>query len=228
MSVLILKIIAVFGMICDHIRYVLPAFDNEYTKILGRIAFPIFAFLITEGYSHTKNIKKYIIRLGIFSLISQIPFLMFVWGCNLTTEFELNVIFTMLIGVLALLVYDKIQNKISKFLGIILLVILAEILKTDYGAVGVMTILNFYIFKDTKILKYLLFLLICIGKLFLYRNLNINYIIFILPYIIGYIFSIIPIALYNKKIGKFKLKYFFYIFYPLHMFIFFILYKFIN
>ena len=75
MSVFILKIVAVFCMVCDHIRYIdvsSEIFNNTYTKILGRIAFPIFAFLIAEGFSHTKDVKKYIKRLSIFSLKSPV------------------------------------------------------------------------------------------------------------------------------------------------------------
>lgn len=220
MSVFTLKLIAVFCMICDHIRYIdfeSTLFNNIYTQILGRIAFPIFAFLIVEGYSHTKDIKKYIKRLGLFSMVSQIPFLIFIWGCGIIHNFKLNVIFTMLIGVFALLSYDKIKNKVLKLFSIILLVVLAELLQTDYGAIGILIILNFYIFKNSKILKYLIFLFICILQYFIVKYISISYLIRIMPYIVGYIFSIIPLLFYNKKLGKFKLKYFFYIFYPLHM-----------
>ena len=212
MSVFTLKLIAVFCMICDHIRYIdyeSAFFNNTYTKILGRIAFPIFAFMIAEGYSHTKNVKKYIQRLGIFAIISQIPFLMFIWGCGITEKFELNVIFTMFIGVCSLLIYDKVGNKLLKVVGMVALCVLAQLLKTDYGALGVLAIIIFYVLKNTKFIKYLLFLAFFVFK---YKISLIA-----LPYIIGYVFSIIPLLFYNEKLGKFKLKYFFYIFYPLHM-----------
>lgn len=230
MSVFILKIIAVFCMVCDHIRYITPSLNNEYTRMLGRIAFPIFAFLISEGYSHTKDIKKYIQRLWIFAIISEIPFLMFTVGCNITNRWGINVIFTLLCGVLAILSYDKIKNKYLKILSIVSIIVLAELSHMDYGALGVLLILNFYILKDKKILKLFIFCIGAIGDILwqLKDHMSQNNFIYCLPYMIGFIFSAILLYFYNGKKGKFKLKYFFYIFYPLHMVLIFFIYKFIN
>lgn len=230
MSVFILKIIAVFCMVCDHIRYITPSLNNEYTRLLGRIAFPIFAFLISEGYSHTKDIKKYIQRLWIFAIISEIPFLMFTVGCNITKQWGINVIFTLLCGVLAILSYDKIKNIYLKVLSIVSIILLAEFSHMDYGALGVLLILNFYILKDRKILKLLIFSAGYIADILwqLKDHMNERNLIYCLPYMIGYICSAILLYFYNQKKGKFKLKYFFYIFYPLHMILIFFIYKFVN
>ena len=59
MSIFVIKIIACVTMVLDHVKYAIPATENFITIYLGRIAFPLFAFLITEGYIHTSNLKKY-------------------------------------------------------------------------------------------------------------------------------------------------------------------------
>lgn len=228
MTVFILKIIAVFCMICDHIRYVIPNLDIKITRLLGRIAFPIFAFFISEGYCHTKNIKRYLIRLGIFSLVSEIPFLLFIIGCNIEDEIGLNVIFTLLFGAIAILSYDKIENKIFKILSIIGLISLAQITNMDYGASGVILILIFYIFKDKRVLKNVLFLILFIGGLVIRCEFQKNRLIYCIPYFIGYTISAILLYNYNGKVGKYKLKYFFYFFYPVHMVLLYLIYGFIN
>lgn len=74
-----LKIIAVITMLIDHIAYVLQIYSYSYStyhimRIIGRIAFPIFAFMIAEGAKHTRDIRKYLLRLLIFAFISEVPF----------------------------------------------------------------------------------------------------------------------------------------------------------
>ena len=87
-----LKIIAIITMFIDHL-------GNSYFKyttwmnVIGRIAFPIFAFLISEGYAHTKNLKKYFFRLFLFALISQIPFMLFF--STYKDGFAFNIFFTL-------------------------------------------------------------------------------------------------------------------------------------
>ena len=71
-----LKIIALITMFIDHSGYVFMG-SFSFCNFIGRIAFPIFAFQITEGYLHTKNLRKYFLRLFLFALISQIPFALF-------------------------------------------------------------------------------------------------------------------------------------------------------
>ena len=110
MSIFVLKIIACITMFLDHIKYAIPITNNVLTKYLGRIAFPLFAFLITEGYMHTKNLKKYYIRLFIFALISQIPFMLFRTLVN-SSDIILNIMFTLLLGLIAITIFDKTKEK---------------------------------------------------------------------------------------------------------------------
>ncbi|MDF2537691.1 MAG: putative rane protein [Herbinix sp.] len=88
-----LKIIAIITMLIDHIGAILIRDNNIYNLVfrsIGRIAFPIFAFLIVEGFYYTKNVKKYLLRLGLFALISEIPFDIafyhYSYGGNIVTD----------------------------------------------------------------------------------------------------------------------------------------------
>ena len=111
MSSYILKIIACISMFCDHFG---DAFFGEVTFLnyIGRFAFPIFCFQIVQGYIHTHDIKKYILRLSIFAIISQIPFMLFYHV--VFDSFAVNVIFTLLFGLLTILIYDKYNNPIEE------------------------------------------------------------------------------------------------------------------
>ena len=99
-----LKIIALVTMFIDHLGYAITGHFSFFNYI-GRIAFPIFAFQISEGYKHTKNLKKYFLRLGLFALISQVPFSLFLLKYH-GNPFGLNVFFTLFLGLLAIYLYD--------------------------------------------------------------------------------------------------------------------------
>ena len=160
-----LKIIAIISMFIDHLGY---AWFKRTTgmNLIGRLAFPIFAFQISEGYIHTNNLKKYFLRLFIFALISQIPFLLF--RSTFTTEFSLNIFFTLFFGLFTIFLYDKLTNnsfslmkniKIDAFfkhffaiLCLLIIGILAEVAKFDYGFYGILIIFTFYVFRNIKIL----------------------------------------------------------------------------
>lgn len=194
---------------------------TSYFNYIGRIAFPIFAFQIAQGYVHTKNVNKYLKRLLIFAIISQIPFTLF---CNAASiSFIPNVIFTLVFGLVGIMAYDK----IDKLLGIaitILLGIIASLLKFDYGFYGVIIILFFYIFRDRKVLLVTSFSLATLIK-FTYSTLKYakygNEIMLQVfqhyaPLCICTILSSVFICLYNGKKG-YNSKYLLYLFYPLHL-----------
>ena len=108
MSAFVLKLIALISMLFDHSGYIIFG-GTSWFNFIGRIAFPIFAFQISEGYIHTKNVNKYFLRLFAFSLVSQIPFMLFVKSISSTTLF--NIFFTFLyISKLCGCVADKIQD----------------------------------------------------------------------------------------------------------------------
>lgn len=227
MSSFVLKIIGIITMLCDHYG---DAIIGHFSvlNIIGRLAFPIFAYQIAQGYIHTKNLKKYMLRMLAFACISQLPFYLFL--SVFTKDFTLNVFFTFLIALLALYLFEKIDNKFFATIVVIILGILANFLKVDYGAFGVAIIFIFYIYlkiyeKQAKTIKLkilckleliLIFLIIVYLK-YVYQFINYidsnkNYV----KLFIGTACGIIPILLHNGKQGP-KCKYLFYIFYPLHL-----------
>ena len=225
MSIFLIKIIAAFFMVVDHIKYAIPSCWNEFTLYFGRIAFPLFAFCTVQGYIHTRDFNKYITRLLIAGFISEIPFLLFnsLPDLNVTA---LNIEFTLILGLLAIKAYEK--NKCKGLIILILLGILANCIRVDYGMFGVLLIFSFYIFKDNKLKTVIASGLVISGK-YLYRGLILN--IGFTDYIIkNWICTLIPllmIFLYNGKKGP-NLKWFFYIFYPLHLLILYLISPYTN
>ena len=220
-----LKIFAIITMFCDHFG---DAFFGHFSflNLIGRFAFPIFAFQISEGFIHTKNIKKYFLRLGVFALIAQIPFSLFC-GKFQGTYLALNVFFTLFLGLLSIYIYDyitKTSNEkakrfpIDKIVGIVIMLLIAyvaELLNTDYGMWGVIVIFAFYFFKNSKILMTLSFVLLCIIRYGMYTY-QVGFNSPIIALGIFTALSIFFINLYNGKQGR-KIKYLLYFFYPIHL-----------
>ena len=194
MSSFVLKVIACITMFIDHIGYAIYG-KLSWCNYIGRIAFPIFAYQITEGYAHTKSLKKYFLRLLVFAIVSQIPFMLF--HSIISRDFGLNIFFTLLLGLLSIFLFEKLPSKLLSIPFIALLCAFAEITNMDYGYWGVLLIFVFYLCKNNKILLTISFY--------------------------GYIYlmlctfaSIVPILFYNQKQGR-KIKYFLYVFYPAHL-----------
>lgn len=218
MSIFVLKIIAVFFMVVDHVKYAIPSCWNEFTLYFGRIAFPLFAFCAVQGYIHTHDLNQYVKRLLIAGIISELPFLLF---NSLPTlgYIGLNIEFTLALGLLAIKAYDTIENKKKGLLAVFAIGILATVTKVDYEIFGVLLIFSFYVFRDSKWKTLLASFAVVAGK-YLYR-------IFVLGVgfteypIKNWICTSIPlllVLLYNGKKGP-STKWFFYIFYPLHLLI---------
>ena len=212
MSSFVLKIIAIITMFIDHIGYAIFG-KVSFFNYIGRIAFPIFAFQISEGYLHTKNLKKYFLRLFIFAIISQIPFMMF---CKIiSNNFTLNIFFTLILGLISIYIYDKSKYKILGIISAILIGISADFLHCDYGFYGVAIIFLFYAFKNDIIKSSIIFILATTFKYLI----NIIQYGFYNEYIYILLCTFIPIifiSLYNGKKGK-NTKYLLYLFYPVHL-----------
>lgn len=214
MSSFILKILAAISMFFDHFGYTLYSKFSSFNYI-GRLAFPIFAFQLSEGYLHTKSKKNYLFRLFLFALISQLPFMLF---CSMfRTGFYLNIFFTLCIGILAIWGYEQLKEK-SKGFGIFFVIcfsFIADVTHADYGSWGVWVIFLFYLFKENKWLMNLSFIALVLLK-YLPAYLSTG---FALPYlllILSTCFSLCIINLYNGKKGP-DSRYFLYTFYPLHV-----------
>ena len=156
-----LKVLACVAMFIDHFAKIylikfdwarmtlFSIFGRNFSVVqlmvmFGRFAFPIFAFLLVNGFLHTKDRKRYGLNLFIFALLSEIPFnLLF---NNALTFPKQNVMFTLLLGYLALCCLDYFKGKplISVF-SIVLLYVMTRLIKADYGASGYLFILFFYL-----------------------------------------------------------------------------------
>lgn len=218
-----LKILACLFMLIDHIGAVLYP-EVRILRIIGRLAFPIFVFLVAEGYRRTKDLTDYMGRLLVFALISQLAFnAAFLGSATKPDNLNLNVLFTLVMGVYSLYLYDKKQN-----LGyVILIAVVCEALHTDYGAFGVLLIFVSHKYYDDFIkltTGYVgLMVLYVVNWIFSYKAMNPS---LDLVAIITKHHPIEPVALlalllikvYNGKRGL-KLKYLFYAFYPVHLFI---------
>ena len=202
-------------MLSDHIGDAIYG-KFSFLNLIGRISFPIFAFQSVQGYIYTKNFKKHMIKLFIFACVSQVPFMLFL--STFSDSFVLNIFFTFFLGLLSLFIYDKCKNKLLGFLFVIFSSIIGELIHVDYGAFGILIIFTFYFFKDKKIPMAISTIILCFAKyipnILKIPNLYLHYLYCGLFTSLSLVF----ILLYNKKEGP-KAKYFFYIFYPLHLLI---------
>lgn len=235
MSALALKILACVSMLLDHIGF----FWNIHSlRVIGRIAFPIFVYMIYNGYRHTSNKGKYALRLAIFAVGTQIPFNLFVYGQLFYNNG--NVFFTLLAALLCLWSVDAmLQHRLLRWFSLLptltaCFLYYKEIIISDYGAVGILMILVFY-FCDREGVRWKLLTVIgfycaiyyteLVGILLaVVRNTSLPslgaweqtqaYAGFALPFIFAYNGQKGTIG--GKSGGK-VLQYGFYLFYPLHM-----------
>lgn len=220
MTYFVLKIIAIFSMLIDHSGYII--FNGfSFFNYIGRLAFPIFAFCITEGYIHTKNKKKYLLRLFLCAVFSQIPYMLF--RSIISNEIFFNTIFTLTLGLITIIFYNYTNNKILKVLILLVFPFISLLCNFDYDYYGILLIFIFYIFKNNKKLMNLFFIILVIFYHFLNGLKNIGAFNIYLLLAISTCLSLIPINLYNGKKG-YNLKYIFYIFYPLHLIILYLIY----
>lgn len=210
-----LKWIAAFAMLLDHISVALMngalnetaalAFPAMAFRSIGRLAFPIFCFLLVEGFYHTRDIKNYMGRMALFSAISEVPFDLAIFGRFVNWQYQ-NVYFTLLIG---LLVMYGIQQVDKRYLGSELGNLLkaaviatgcgaAYFLKSDYHIYGILFIVTLYFLRGNKNRQTIFGVLMAACEF-------------------TAVLAFIPIWFYNGKAGKKRLRYFFYWFYPAHL-----------
>lgn len=107
-----LHILAMLFMLCDHMWGTIAG-DQRWLTCVGRIAFPIFAFMIAEGFLRTSNVKKYLLRLFIFAIVSEIPFNLMMGG-NVKGLGHQNVLWTFIIAILLILLCESIKRGLGK------------------------------------------------------------------------------------------------------------------
>lgn len=214
LSTAALKAIALLSMTLDHIGVAfeqsIPVWAYLLLRTVGRMAFVMFCFFIVQGFLHTKSIGKYALRLGIFALLCEIPFDLFLHGEPFSWSGQ-NVMITLLLGLLSLWAYEKFKSKmLLALLCVAALCVAALLLKSDYGLLGVLLIFILYQTRNNPKAKYLLSALL----LFL-LGLSGGNILTGLIQLAG-LAGLALCELYNGRQGP-KLKYLFYIYYPAHM-----------
>lgn len=207
-----LKIIAVVSMVIDHCAYYLMDGNTmayEVMRCFGRIAFPVFAFLVAEGFAHTRNRMRYFISLLLFAAVSEVP-----WYLLNGADGTHNVMFTLALGVSALAVFERLrEHRILCCFFILLTAWLATWLGTDYEWRGVLLIVVSYLFgiirsMNTPIILRRMMQLLFVFPLMMHYG------------IIGALLACAVIFLYDGTRGFIHgnvAKYGFYAFYPVHL-----------
>lgn len=208
-----LKLIAVVSMTIDHIAYYFldqqmglgDTWVYEIMRSAGRLAFPIFAFLIIEGYHHTRRIGRYMLSLLVTAIISEIP-----WQL-LDNADSHNVVFTLLLGLVAIFLIDHVHDALWLMLTeTVLFAGIATFLNVDYTWHGICLMVVFYLFRKHRGLT----LLFGFPLLMEYG-------------IVGSAIGLAVPLMYSGRRGFVKrqwMKYLFYIYYPLHLMIIWILF----
>ncbi len=226
-----LHVIAMVLMLCDHLwGTVVPG--NDWLTLIGRLSYPIFAFMIAEGYFRTRSFKKYLLRLFIFALVSEIPF-------NLMHETSFfdplaqNVLWTFILALLCIKLLDTIRMKMKPWFSIPLMLLtvlffwlLGTFTFVDYGGEGILMVLVFYIFRGNQWYCYI-GQLIGIGYINLFAIKGLVFPIELfgmmleIPQQGAAVFALPFIWCYRGERGYHNAftKYAFYAFYPIHMLI---------
>lgn len=224
----LLKLIACITMLIDHIGAVFFP-DAQWFRIIGRIAFPIYCFLLAEGMRHTRNPVKYLLRLAFGILLAELPFDFLFFG-RFTLEHQ-SVMVTLTLGAFMLLCMQKLPNRFFKILLAVPFALIAEASMCDYGGYGILLIAVFGLVKKWQFqLPLVLALGIAKDAEYIANSLlyfpnwptgeAISYILQVSPPIQTLsTISMIPIRLYSglKLTGSKALQTGFYLFYPAHL-----------
>lgn len=207
----VLKCIAMVTMLIDHFTHVYLSYTSDIYWILrgiGRLAFPIYCFLLVEGFRHTSDYVQYLVRMGLFALIAEIPFDLALYGVPFYWGYQ-SVMLTMFIGLAGLGAYRWCVNRqlpIYAMLAAVAAIVTAWLVDCDYGAEGVLLIFLFYLFQYAPVKRAVALGVWCV----LFGGLE-----------VWGAFAVIPIALYNGERGNSGrwFKWFGYLFYPVHLFL---------
>ena len=218
MSSFALHIWAMLLMLCDHLQLTLLP-DLPILRCVGRLAFPLFAFMAVEGYLHTRSLKKYLLRLLMLAVISEIPFDLLVSG-SVFDPMHQNVIWTIILGLCCIRAFENISADQKMMLSAVVIIAslaAAIIARVDYSSAGVLTLLAFYAFRGNTVRCRLMQLL----SLAFINLVLLGGIEFAFPYQALAVLSLPIIWLYDGSQGPHNgfIKAANYLFYPAHMLI---------
>lgn len=230
-----LHLLAMTLMLCDHLwATVIPG--NQWLTCIGRLAFPIFAFMIAEGYAHTGNLRRYVLRLLCLALLTEIPFDL-MYSSSVFFPYHQNVIWTFLMGIGAMELNERARKKGKLWLRIVtaaatvlLGAVLGLVTMVDYYGAGILTVLVFYFFRRRKWWCFA-------GQLAALYWLNVELLggLYFEVELFGRtveivqqglaLFALIPIWLYRGRQGYHEkwFRWFCYGFYPVHMLLLYLL-----
>jgi hypothetical protein len=217
-----IKWIAIAAMLIDHITWAfIPTYSawGQILHVIGRITAPTMCFFLAEGYAHTRSVKKYALRLGLFALVSHIPFVLFETGKPLKL-FPCSVIYTLFLSLLAIWAWDKIQDKMLRLLAIFALCILS--MPGDWMFFDILWALIFWVNRGDFKKQAQYFSILSIGLvLSTIPTAVAKGQAFYADFFQAGVFLSLPIlALYNGARGGGKYsKWTFYLFYPVHLLI---------
>ena len=212
MTAFIIKIIAITSMFIDHAGAVFEL--DIWFRIIGRLAFPLFVYLIAEGCRHTKSMEKYLLRLGLFAIISEIPFDMALNQGNINFFANTNIFYTLFLGVASVYAFQYLKSLPNRLyliltpIPVLIAMIMAYTFSSDYHYIGVLFI---FLTALANEYKYLRLSVIALFSFWLYYPM--------LYMLISSLISIPIVAYANGKRGP-SAKYLFYIAYPGHLLLF--------
>lgn len=215
-----LKCIAAALMLTDHVGAILLP-EVPVLRCVGRLAFPIFAFFIAEGYAHTRDFGRYFRRLAILAVVSEIPF-----NLENGAVFDLtrqNVLFTFCLALLTLRGLEALgrERGFGRWAGCGLVLAAGfaagELLRTDYGGWGVVTVALLYLCRDGRYAKLWLLLAMAAVNGLGMGSLTMPVFGGEMPIQIFAVAALPMIWLYNGQAGPKGLRRAFYVFYPAHL-----------
>ena len=237
-----LKIIALTTMLIDHLGAVFPQHFGFEFRVVGRLAFPIYVYLVAEGFRHTSNPLKFLLRLGAFALISEPFFDMAIRGAELPWGVDFfnntNIFYTLFFGGLAIYALQIVRSKLTPLIGsfaadilsitplIVCMWVAETTLTSDYGAYGVAFIFLMYVIKPPK-LRLAAMAVLCVYQHQSLARQLVDYLLFdgmlFAPTIFymmipATLVAVVLVAFYNGRRGP-SFKWFFYASYPVHLFI---------
>lgn len=222
-----LRLLAMVLMLLDHLwATVVPG--NDWMTYVGRMAMPIFAFQIAEGYCHTSNVKKYRSRLLLFALLAEIPFDL-VMGGSMFFPYHQNVLFTLLLGLWACSALDKAKRKgtvggwLKGGLTALASCLVGFVALLDYGFMGVAMVILFFLLRDFPMARAAQLAAMVLLNIVFFEGQSLIFPLggreIFFPVQGFAVLALIPIWLYNGEKGRGgkAAQYAAYAFYPLHL-----------
>ena len=211
-----LRALALLAMLFDHAGLALFPSSGIF-RCIGRMAFPLYCFLLVQGFVHTKNLRAYFRRLLLLAILSEIPFDLLIFG-RISSSMEQNVLFSLLFGLMALTACRMLESRpVQALLVCVTLATSAMALRLSYGWLSVVLCLVLYLFRERR----LFVVLGTAGTLLLYTlslllsGVKLSWVLVSLCAL----FSLIPILLYSGRPGPRPpaLTFLFYVSYPAHL-----------